>query len=231
MRCLIACEFSGIVRDAFAAQGWDAWSCDLLKTERPGQHIIGNVTAHLDEGWQLLIGHPPCTYLCNSAVFRLHKEEGRWEKMRQAALFFRQLLNAPVNHVCVENPIMHGYAKEIIGRGHDQTIQPYEFGEDASKKTCLWLRQLPRLTPTKYVEPRLVCRRCKRAFNYNAASHDCPGCGAEAGTWALPRWANQTDSGQNKLGPSPDRWKDRSRTYHGIAAAMATQWTEFLSPQ
>lgn len=121
----MACEFSGIVRDAFASLGWDAWSCDLLPSESKAstRHIQGDVLKILGPiKWDLLIAHPPFTYLCNSAVFRLHKEAGRWDRMREAAVFFRQLLNSPAEHVCVENPVMHGYATEIVGRTHDQTI-------------------------------------------------------------------------------------------------------------
>lgn len=218
MRVLVACEFSGTVRDAFRARGHDAWSCDLLPSESAegGYHLEGDVRWWLTPEqialwhWDLMIAHPPCTYLCNSGVLRLYKggkkmngpDEERWAQMRSAALFFKALLNAPIDRICVENPVMHGYAQEIIGAGYTQRIQPYNFGEDASKGTCLWLKNLPPLTKTTYVAPRLV--------------------------GGLPRWANQTDSNQNRLGPSPDRWKLRSRTYQGIANAMAEQWSHPL---
>lgn len=192
MRVLVACEFSGVVRDAFAKLGHDAWSCDILPTESPGNHIQDDVTKHLRDNWDLMIAHPPCTYLSNSGVHWLHRQEGRWKLMEEGALFFKKLLNAPIKKICVENPIMHKYAKEIIGSNQSQTIQPWQFGHDASKSTCLWIKRLPLLQPTNIIKK--------------------------------DRYANQTPSGQNKLGPSPDRWKLRSVTYQGIADAMAAQW-------
>lgn len=204
MRVLVGCEFSGIVRDAFIARGHDAYSCDLIDTERPGTHLVCDIRDLLEPGlWDLLIAHPPCTYLCNSGVLRLYrdgkKKNGRdpvrWRCMREGAEFFRNLINAPVPRICIENPIMHGYAREIIGHGPDQSIQPWEYGEDASKATCLWLKNLPLLVPTKILPGGRKARR-----------------------------ANQTPSGQNRLGPSPHRAADRARTYRGIAEAMAEQW-------
>lgn len=202
------------MRDAFRARGHDAWSCDLLPSESAegGYHLEGDVRWLLtpeklsEWEWDLMIAHPPCTYLCNSGVLRLYKggkkvngrDEARWIAMEQAALFFLALLNAPIARICVENPVMHGYAQKIISTKYTQRIQPYNFGEDASKGTCLWLKNLPPLSPTQYVKPRLVD--------------------------GLPRWANQTDSNQNRLGPSPDRGQIRSKTYQGIADAMAEQW-------
>jgi len=186
MRVLVACEFSGRVRDAFLARGHDAVSCDLLPTESPGPHIQGDVREILAEGWDLMIAHPPCTYLCNSGVSWLYRRPGRWEKMREAALFFRQLLEAPIPRICVENPIMHKYAVEIIGRRQDQVIQPWMFGHGETKATCLWLKNLPPLRPTNIVEGR--------------------------------------EQRLHRLPPSPDRWKERSRTYPGVARAMAEQW-------
>lgn len=193
MRVLVACEFSGTVREAFAAQGHEAWSCDLLPTEIASKrHYQGSVLDILDNGWDLMIAHPPCTYLSNSGVHWLHRQEGRWALMKKGALFFKKLLNAPIPKICVENPVMHKYAKEIIGAEKTQTIQPWMFGEDASKATCLWLKNLSPLTPTNPIKKK--------------------------------RYANQTPSGQNNLGPSADRWKLRSKTYQGIANAMAEQW-------
>jgi hypothetical protein len=188
-RVLVACEYSGRVRDAFAASGWDAWSCDLLPSETPGNHHLGPVEPLLDQPWDLLIAHPPCTHLAVSGA--------RWFKDKQAEqaealTFVRLLLDAPVPHICLENPV------SIISsriRKPTQIIQPYQFGHPEAKTTCLWLKNLPPLTPTNIL-PK-------------------PACG---------HWDNQTPSGQNKLGPSPDRWKERSRTYPGIATAMATQW-------
>lgn len=195
MRVLIACEFSGTVRRAFRARGHDAWSCDLLPARDGGQHLQVDAREVLTDGWDLLIAHPPCTYLSNSGVRWLHTRPARWALMREGATFFKALLNAPISQVAVENPVMHKYAVAIIGRRQDQTIQPWQFGHPESKRTCLWLRGLEPLEPTD-------------VLSKPAAGH----------------WDNQTPSGQNKLGPSADRWKARSVTYAGIALAMAEQW-------
>lgn len=195
MKVLVACEYSGIVREAFKAMGHDAWSCDLLPTEIEGQHIQGDVLEIINQDWDLMIAHPPCTYLCNSGVHWLNRQEGRWEKMREGALFFKALWDTPISKICIENPVMHKYAREIIGASYWQSIQPYQFGHPESKRTCLWLKNLPFLETTNVLEK--------------------PASG---------KWDNQTASGQNKLAPSPDRWKLRSKTYTGIAAAMASQW-------
>lgn len=200
MSVLVACEFSGIVRDAFQDVGHLAVSCDFLPTESKrnqftvpvGFHYERDVLEILDHGWDLMIAHPPCTYICNSGVSWLHRQEGRWEKMRLGAIFFKKLLDAPIPRICVENPVMHKYAVEIIGRRQDQSIQPWQFGHDASKRTCLWLKNLPLLVETDVIRKK--------------------------------RYANQTPSGRCNLGPSPDRWKKRSRFYTGVAAAMAEQW-------
>lgn len=200
MRVLVACEFSGIVRDAFAARGHDAWSCDLLPSERPGNHIQGSVLDHAVArgGWDLLVAHPDCTFLTVSAN-GWAGEDWRIEARLAAMHFVRSIWAFPVKHVCVENPIG---VLSTFWRRPDQTIQPYQFGHDASKATCLWLRGLPPLRPTVFVTPRIANGR--------------------------NRWGNQTDSGQNKLAPSPDRWMERARTYSGIADAMADQWSEAI---
>lgn len=194
-KVLIACEFSGIVRDAFLERGHDAWSCDFLDTKRPGPHIKGNVVPILGDGWDLMIAHPPCTYLCSSGLHWNKRVLERAKKTEEALEFVRLLLSAPINKIAVENPV--GCISTKI-RPADQYIQPYEFGHNASKKTGLWLKNLPLLVPT--------CRIPGRLIN-----------GKE-------RWANQTDSGQNRLGPSEDRWAERSVTYDGIAKAFAAQW-------
>ena len=195
MRVLVACEYSGRVRDAFLARGHDAMSCDLLPTEAAGPHYQGDVFDVLDQSWDLLIAHPPCTYLTNSGVVWLHKDPERWAKLDDAARFFKALLNAPIPRVAVENPIMHKYGKERIGGvKQSQVIQPYMFGHLEQKATCLWLRGLPLLQPTQDVKAEMM---------------------------QLPK--NQRER-LHYLPPSPDRWKERSRTYSGIAAAMAEQW-------
>jgi site-specific DNA-cytosine methylase len=196
VRVLIACESSGVVRDAFRARGHFAMSCDLLSAERPGPHHQGDVRELLDQEWDLLIAHPPCTYLSVSGMHWTTRGL-RDPKLTEDALdFVRLFMDAPIERIAIENPV------SVISsriRKPDQIIQPYQFGHDASKKTCLWLKNLPLLTPTQMVEPRIV--------------------GGKA------RWANQTDSGQNKLPPSKDRWRLRSKTYEGIADAMAAQWS------
>lgn len=180
MKVLIACEFSGIVRDAFAARGHDAWSCDLLPSERPGQHIQGDVRNILHDGWDLMIAHPPCTYLAVSGA-RWFKE--RLQEQGDALAFVRWLLEADVPMIGLENPV------SVISthiRKPDQIIQPWQFGHPETKATCLWLKGLPPLVPTQIVDGRL------------GRVHREP--------------------------PSPDRWKNRSRTYQGVADAMAQQW-------
>jgi len=153
----VACEFSGRVRDAFAALGHDAWSADLVPTRAPGQHYQGDARDLLAAGaWDLLIAHPPCTYLAKSGVHWLHSDPTRWAKMRAGAEFFRDMLDAPVSAIAVENPIPHRYAMDLIG-GPDQIVQPYEFGADTSKRTGLWLRGLPPLLAT--YDARAVAER------------------------------------------------------------------------
>ncbi|KKN03456.1 hypothetical protein LCGC14_1107420 [marine sediment metagenome] len=153
MKILIACEFSGRVRDAFRARGHDAVSCDLLPTERPGNHIQGDVLEILDDGWDMMIAHPPCTRLCNSGV-RWLRERNLWENMRDAGNFFNYLLTANIPKIAIENPIPHKYAIEVIGRRYDQIIQPWQFGHSETKATCLWLKGLRKLGTTKLVAGR-----------------------------------------------------------------------------
>jgi hypothetical protein len=193
MRVLIACESSGTVRDAFASRGHFALSCDLLSSS--GNHYQGDVKDVLHYGWDLMIAHPPCTYLSVSGMHWTARGLRDPQLTEDALDFVRLLMNAPIAKIAIENPV------SIIStriRKPDQTIQPYQFGHDASKRTCFWLKGLPRLNPTQFVEPRIVN--------------------------GLHRWANQTDAGQNKLPPSADRWRMRSKTYKGIADAMAMQW-------
>jgi hypothetical protein len=195
LRVLVACEFSGTVREAFRALGHEAMSCDLLPTRIPGPHYMGDVRDVLADGWDLMIAHPPCTYLCASG---LHWNKRRPERAALTLLaldFVRVLMAAPIERWALENPV--GCISTAI-RPYDQRIQPHEFGHDASKGTCLWLHGLPPLVPTVRIPPRIIDGK--------------------------PRWANQTDSGQSNVPERRGRWMERSITYPGIAAAMADQW-------
>ena len=155
MKVLIACEYSGIVRDAFAAKGHDAWSCDILPTESPGNHFQGDVLEHLDKGWDFMIAHPPCTYLSNAGARFLYPKgklnEDRYKLGLKAKEFFMSLYNAPINKICVENPIS---SKIFALPKHTQTIQPYEYGHPIQKRTCLWLKNLSELKPTDIIFKR-----------------------------------------------------------------------------
>jgi hypothetical protein len=198
VKVLIACEFSGTVRRAFAARGHDAWSCDLLPAEdRSNHHIVGDVRDILHDGWDLLaVMHPPCTRLCNSGVRWLTKAppgrtlEEMWKELDEGAALFSDCWNAPIERICVENPVMHRHAKERIRNYVEfaQSVQPWQFGHPETKRTCFWLKNLPPLMPTKIVE------------------------GREARVHLMP--------------PSADRWRERSRFFSGIADAMADQWGE-----
>lgn len=148
MRVLIGCAFSGVLRDALRRRGHDAVSCDLLPCETLGEHIQGDVLCHLTEGWDMLIAFPPCTYLANSGVRWLWERPDRWEKMRKAGEFFRQILDAPIEKIAIENPIPHRYALGIIGRKYDEIVQPWWFGDGEIKATCFWLKGLPPLLGT-----------------------------------------------------------------------------------
>lgn len=184
-RVLVACEFSGIVRDAFTTRGFDAWSCDLLDTERPGQHHRGDVRAILADGWDLMVAHPPCTYLAYSGA--------RWFSRRQAeqdaaVAFVEELLAAPIPRIAIENP--NGVLNRRVRRP-DHVVQPFMFGHGETKATCFWLKGLPWLRETDRVDGR------------------------------VPRVLRER--------PGPDRWKARSRSFPGIAAAMADQWGKLLT--
>ena len=195
MRVLVACEYSGTVRDAFIRAGHWAMSCDLLPSDAPGPHYQGDIFDVIDDGWDLMVSHPPCTYLSVSGMHWTTRGL-RDPKLTEDALeFVQRLMDCKIPKWALENPV------SIISsriRKPDQIIHPYEFGHDASKKTCLWLKNLPPLVSTNYIAPRIVDGK--------------------------KRWGNQTDSGQNKLAPSADRWKIRSATYQGIADAMANTW-------
>lgn len=197
MRVLVACEFSGVVRNAFTLLGHDAASCDLLPSETPGKHyqcdirdVLWSIPAFAT--FDLMIAHPPCTYLSVSGLHWNKRVPGREQKTEEALEFVRKLMDAPISRICIENPISC-ISSRI--RKPDQIIQPWYFGDDASKATCLWLKNLPPLKDTNRLPGDKRTRR-----------------------------ANQTPSGQNKLGPSPKRAAERSKTYPGIALAMAEQW-------
>ena len=195
MDVLIACETSGIVRDAFITAGHNAVSVDILPTDSPGPHITGDALNVLGQGWDLMIAHPPCTYMSNSGVQHLRRDATRWNKLNAAADFFNALLDADIPRICIENPIMHKYALERIGnRKYDQIIQPYQFGHMEQKATCLWLKGLFRLTPTSDLKTKTM---------------QLPDSQRQRIFWASP---------------GPERWKVRSMTYTGIARAMAEQW-------
>jgi hypothetical protein len=155
MKVLVACEYSGRVRDAFIAKGHDAISCDLLPTDVAGPHYQGDIFDIIDNDFDLMIAHPPCTYLCNSGVSWLHRKPGRWEQLQEGAEFFSKLLEADIPRIAVENPIMHKYAVEIIGRRQDQLVQPWQFGHGETKATGFWLKGLPKLQATDIVEGRV----------------------------------------------------------------------------
>lgn len=156
MRVLVACEYSGTVRDAFISAGHDAISCDILPTDKPGPHYQGDVRDMLHERFDLIIAHPPCTYLCNSGVCHLHKDPARWAKLEDAAKFFKLFLDIDGPRVAIENPIMHKYGKGLIGGvNQTQVVQPWMFGHTETKATCLWLKGLPDLQPTNNVKEDL----------------------------------------------------------------------------
>ena len=189
MRALIACEFSGCVRDAFAARGCDAWSCDLLPSEKPGQHFQQDIFTpsgewNLPTDFDLVIFHPPCTHIAVSGARWFKNKQAEQEK---AIAFFMNCVNAPFEKIAVENPIC---IMSRLYRKPDQIIQPWQFGHGETKATCLWLKNLPRLTPTNIVS------------------------GREHRIHLMP--------------PGPERWRERSRTFLGIAAAMAEQWTKYF---
>jgi hypothetical protein len=190
MKVLIACEYSGAVRDAFIKRGHDAWSCDLLPTDSSGPHIQGDVLEILNQGWDLMIAHPPCTHLAVSGA--------RWFKNKQveqkeALDFVKALLNAPINKIALENPISI-ISTEV--RQPDQIVQPWMFGHEITKSTCLWLKNLPLLVPTNIVG------KGKKHITKSGKS--------------IPEWYN--------LPETKDRWKKRSKTFEGFAKAMAEQW-------
>lgn len=196
-RVLIACEYSGTVRDAFKAKGHYAMSCDLLDTDVPGNHYMGDIRDVLSDKsqtWDLMIAHPDCTYICNSGVAHLHKELGRMKKLYQACQFFKLFLNNKIPQICIENPIPHKYGRDWIGQKYSQIVQPWMFGHTEQKATCLWLKNLPKLKEENNVKEEMM---------------------------------KLSDAERQKmfyLSPGPDRWKLRSKTFEGLAKGMANQW-------
>lgn len=229
-RWLIGCERSGKVRKALRDRGHLAWSCDLVPADDGSEfHIQDDVLLHLDcapDGypWDGAIFFPTCTYLCSSGLHWNKRQPEREAKTHDAMLFVLNLMGEgfvenKIPRIALENPIGR------IGTAYrkaDQIIQPWQFGHDASKATCLWLKGLPKLVPTKLVDPIYGCPRCRIRFPLALGKYGCPSCLGEY--TAKPIWGNMTPSGQNKLGPSPTRAKERSETYQGIADAMADQW-------
>ena len=200
MKILIACEYSGRVRQAFEKMGHEVLSCDFEPAEDgAANHYQGDIRDVLYDGWDMMIAHPPCTYLTNSGVSWLHKDPERWAKLDDGAAFFKMMMDAPISKKAIENPIMHKYAKERIGGiKQSQVIQPWMFGHLEQKATCLWLQGLPLLEQTNNVktEMMLLPKRERERLHY--------------------------------LPPSLTRWKERSRTYQGIADAMASQWSDCM---
>lgn len=232
---LIACEASGSTREAFRRRGFNAWSCDLSPADDGSPyHIQGDVRTYLDSRWHLMIAHPDCTYLTNSAAWAWAYGDGPYHQKvkpgtlvgaarraarEEALAFVQELMDAPIRFKALENPV--GVISTRI-RPASQYIQPNEYGEDASKKTGLWLENLPLLVPTKKVPPRWVC--CGETITDIVKG--CPFCRGE--NKPAPRWANQTDSGQNNLTPGTDRWRTRSKTYAGWSEAFAQQWGDYI---
>lgn len=235
MKVLIACEYSGRVRDAFLHLGHDAMSCDLLDTDsdNAGLHYQGDIRDVLYDGWDLMICHPPCTFLTGAAEWAYSDQpmingkprnikpgtligQARIMARQQALEFIDLLWRAPIDKIALENPV------GVIGKSRPympkpQYVQPHWFGEDASKKTGLWLKNLPGLVPTDKVEGRKIC--CGENMTGFMICGKCLGKNKP-----VVRYTNQTDSGQNKLPPTADRWKLRSTTPQGLADAMASQW-------
>ena len=193
MKVLVACEFSGVVRQAFRDLGHSAWSCDLLPSaDDSAHHLQSDVLDILDCGWDLLIAHPPCTYMSNSGVRWLHTQPGRWSKLDDACRFFNALKASPIDRICIENPIPHKYAREHIGK-YTQIVHPWQHGHGESKATCLWLKGLPELQPTNIVE------------------------GREQRIWKLPpskdRWKKRAQTYQGIADAMAEQWSNHDRIH------------------
>lgn len=209
-RILVACEYSGAVRDAFAARGWDSWSCDLIPSEKPGKHYQGDVRDVLDQGWDILVAHPPCTYLCNAGMNWLNRKPGRRERIEDAKAFFLMLANAPIRRIAIENPV--GIMSRLW-RKPDQVIQPWMFGDEANKPTCLWLKNLPPLMHSQETDLLFQKTHVGRGRFYVKANGD-----------RLSVWSHKAS------GTIEQRARIASRTFPGVAEAMANQWTLAMRP-
>ena len=195
MKVLIACEYSGRVRDEFIKRGHDAMSCDLLPTESLGPHYQGDVMDILYDNWDIIIAHPVCQFITNSGVRWLDSDITRWKKMYDACEFFNKFIDHPCEKICIENPIPHKYSASWLKQKYTQLIQPWHFGHKKTKATCLWLKGLPKLKPTNIVGPPPKDKEERK------------------------KWAEC-----HRMSPGSEREKIRSLTYQGIADAFATQW-------
>lgn len=223
MKALIACEESQTITIQLRKLGHEAYSCDILDCSggHPEWHIKGDVLEQLDKGWDMMIAHPPCTFLSVSGLHWNRRIPERAEKTELALQFVQKLMDAPIDKIAIENPIS---CISTRIRKPDQIIQPWQFGHPESKATCLWLKNLPLLKPTKQAEWKKYRCRCGGVFEAELGKYGCPYCCADYGP-AKPLWDNQTKSGQNKLTPDAGRAKLRSKTYIGIAKAIAEQWS------
>ena len=220
MRILIACEFSGVVREAFAAKGHDVWSCDLLPTEQSGQHIQGDVLEVINDGWDMMIAHPPCTYLTNAGVAHFNvrkygqKAIDRWYKRIESFEFFMNLVNAPIEKIAIENPV--GFPNSAY-RKPDQIIHPYYFGERQMKRTCLWLKNLPNLW--YWLEPDLFGERTASEKPEPVFVHERQPSKYYKGGEKKARYFVDAVAGY-----SNNHGHERSKSFSSIAEAMADQW-------
>ena len=205
MKALIACEYSRIVSEQFAALGWDVTSCDLLPSEKPGKHYVGDVFDIIDSGWDLMIAHPPCTYLTVAGNRHIPGNVERWEKRLEALKFVYNLMNANIKHIAIENPI--GVISSYI-RKPEQIVQPYYWGDNIPKSTCLWLKNLPKLTwdESTYIEPEYI--------EYNSKKN---------------KSGKSKYSVFGKLGKGHGH--ERSKFFPGMAKAMAEQWTAYIKAE
>lgn len=223
MKILVACEESQVITNELRNLGHEAYSCDIEPCSggHPEWHIQKDaIEVAYGEHWDMMIAHPPCTYLAVSGLHWNKKNPERAKKTEDALKFVKKLMDAPIQKIAIENPVSN-ISTRI--RKPDQIIQPYEFGHYESKKTCLWLKNLPLLEKTNILNPKRYACKCGEVYDGDLGEKGCPKCNGENGK-SKPIWDNQTKSGQNKLPPSKDRAKLRSKTYKGIGKAIALQW-------